>query len=227
MRSVRSGWIALAAGLAALVAAAARADGPKLDEILARIEERGREIMDFRARFRQEKTIYVLEKPLVSQGTVLFRRPGALRWETDAPEPSTLVIDETGMKVYLPRLKQLEVYDLPGKEALGALMPLFGQSAADLGRMYEVSLGSGAKDEVILELVPRSERVRRVVARIEVALAAGTLLPRRLATLDANGDAATTTFESVEPNVGLTQADMTLVVPPGTTVKKPLGGLPF
>ena len=36
-----------------------------------------------------------------------------------------------------------------------------------------------------------------------------------------------TTFEAVEPNVGLSDADMTLVVPAGTVVKKPLGGLAF
>lgn len=228
MRSEVFSAAAVLLALAPLAATPAAADGPTLEQVLARIEARGREIVDFRARFRQEKTIYVLDKPLVSTGRVLFQRAGRLRWETESPEPSSLVIDEKGMKVYLPKLGQLEVYDLPGKDALGAIMPLFGQSAADLGRMYQAELRApGAASEIVLALTPNNERVRRAVARIEVALDEKTLLPRRLAYFDPNGDEARTTFEAVEPNVGLGDGDMTIAVPAGTVVKKPLGGLPF
>ena len=217
----------IAFAVLALAAVAAAADPTPLDQALARIEARGAEIRDFRARFRQEKSVYLLDRPLVSSGKVLFRRPGSLRWETEAPEPSILVIDEKGMQVYLPRLKQVEVYDLPGKDALGAILPLFGQSTADLRRMYEVELKPGAADEIVLALVPKSDRVRRAVARIEVALDKEKLLPRRLVYADPNGDEARTTFTDVEPNVGLGEADTRLDVPAGTEVKKPLGGLPF
>lgn len=218
--------LALLLGLSA--ALALRAEESALATVLARIEARSAEIHDFRARFRQEKSIYLLDRPIVSSGTVRFRRPGALRWETDAPERSVLVIDEKGMKVWLPGRKELEVYDLPGKDALGAILPLFGQSARDLARMYEVALGQGGTGEVVLVLVPRSERVRRAVARIEVALDAETLLPRRLVYADPNGDEARTTFEDVEINVGLGDADLALPpMPAGTETKKPLGGFPF
>lgn len=213
--------------LAALAALARAGEGPTLDQVLARIEARAAEVRDFRARFRQEKSVYLLDKPIVSSGRVLYLRPGRLRWETDAPERSVLAIDEGEMRVYYPKLGQVEVYALPGKEAMGAILPLFGQAAADLRRMYEVSLGRATDEEIALALFPRSERVKRVVSRIEVVLDAKTLLPRRLTYADPNGDEAVTTFEAVEPNVGLAEKDMALEIPPGTAVKKPLGGLPF
>jgi outer membrane lipoprotein-sorting protein len=197
-----------------------------LEDALARIAEKGKSVQNFRALFRQTKSVYLLDEPLRSEGRILYR-PGRLRWETTAPEASVLVIDEAGMKVYLPKLRQLEVYDFPGREALGAILPLFGQSVEDLRRSYEVSLKTGDPALFVLDLVPKSERMRRAVARLEVAIDRASLLPNRLVTEDPSGDKSETTFEHVEPNVDISESDFELKVPPGTAVKKPLGGLPF
>jgi outer membrane lipoprotein carrier protein len=219
-------WLALA--LAAGAAAQTRtADPSPLDDVLARLEAKGKSVTDFRARFTQEKKVYLLDEPLRSEGRILYKQPGLLRWETMSPEPSTLVIDEEGMKIWEPALDQVEVYEFSGKDALGAILPLFGQSSAELRRGYDVALGPPEAGLVTLALVPKPERMRRVIARIDVSLDAETLLPRRLVTHDPNGDTSTTAFASVEPNVGLDAADLKLEIPAGAQVKKPLGGLPF
>jgi outer membrane lipoprotein-sorting protein len=203
-----------------------------VETVLREIEERGRTVADFRARFRQEKQVYILDAPIRSSGRILYR-PGRLRWETETPAPSTLVIDDAGMRVHLPSLSQVEVYEFSGKDALGAILPLFGQSADDLRRAYDAALLSGAEagpdaaEVHALRLVPRSDRVRRVIARIDVVIDRATLLPRRLVYLDPTGDAATTTFETFETGVGLTERDFEIALPPGTRTKRPLGGLPF
>lgn len=220
---------ALVCVIAALtVASGVSADGPSLDDVLAKLEAKGKTVKDFRARFRQEKTVYVLDEPLRSEGTLAYLAPGRLRWETTKPEASTLVIDDAGMKVYMPKLKQLEVYDFSGKDALGAILPLFGQSVADLRRGYEVSLAPDAPaGAYALLLAPKNERVRRAIAKLRVEVDRETLLPRKLSYEDPNGDTSTTWFEDVRPNVGLKEADFVLNVPEGTKVKRPLGGLPF
>ncbi len=220
---------ALAAALAlclAVAAAAARAGDP-LDDVLARIEAKAKTVRDFRARFTQEKTVYILDAPLRSEGTIAYKAPGKLRFETTRPAPSTLVIDESGLKLHIPKLNQLEVFDFPAKDALGVILPLFGQSTADLRRGYEVTLATATADVHALDLVPRSERVRRAISRIRVEIDRATLLPRRLATEDPNGDTTSTTFTEVNPNVNVEDAEFVLKTPPGTAVKKPLGGLPF
>jgi outer membrane lipoprotein-sorting protein len=201
---------------------------PALDDVLRDIEAKGRDVADFRARFRQEKSVYLLDEPLRSEGTILYKRePALLRWETTSPERSTLVIDGSGMKVHMPGVKQLEVYEFSGKDAFGAILPLFGQGTEDLRRSYEVTLATGTADVHTLELVPRAERLRRVISKLEVSIDKKTLLPRRLAYHDPNGDVSTTVFESVEPNVGLSEKDFKLDVPEGTKTVKPLRGLPF
>jgi outer membrane lipoprotein carrier protein len=225
--AVRRLGAVLALLLAVFAAASRAADETALAALLARLETKGKSVEDFRARFKQEKTVYVLDEPIRSEGRILYKRPLRLRWETTKPEPSTLTIDEAGMRVYEPGLKQVEVYEFPGKQALGAILPLFGQSTEDLKRAYDVSLAPEEAGFVKLALVPKNERMKRMVARIEVGLDPETLLPKRLVTQDPNGDASTTTFEDVQPNVGLKDADFELALPAGTQTKKPLGGLPF
>ena len=214
--------------LAILAVAAIALAGDPLEDALRAIEEKGKTVRSFRARFKQEKTVYLLDEPLRSEGRILYARPGRLRWDTERPRPSTLLIDEKGMRIYLPELRQLEVYEFPGKEALGAILPLFGQSVEELRRLYDVSLKAGGDPALhTLVLVPRAERMRRAVARIEVGIEKETLLPRSLRVDDPAGDHSLTVFEKVEPDVEIPESELRLDVPEGTVVKKPLGGLPF
>ena len=60
---------------------------PALDDVLREVEAKGRTVADFQATFKQEKSVYLLDEPLRSEGTILYKRePALLRWETTSPE---------------------------------------------------------------------------------------------------------------------------------------------
>src|SRR5687768_16875595 len=51
---------------------------PALDDVLREIDTKGRTVGDFQATFKQEKSVYLLDEPLRSEGTVLYKREPAL-----------------------------------------------------------------------------------------------------------------------------------------------------
>ena len=141
-----------------------------------------------RATFREEKRIAALTAPLVSTGTLLYRRPGRLEKLTNWPEREALVVD--GARVTLtagndaPRVLPLSAD--PGLRALvdAFRAPLAGDLAA-LSRSFRVQ-GDGTPAAWQLDLTPASPAVARFLRGVRVAGAGDEL--RAITVLQATGD---------------------------------------
>ena len=141
-----------------------------------------------RARFTEERRFAVLETPLHSHGSLLWRRPDLLEKRTEAPELEVLRI--TGSRVEVIAAGRTPVaIDLASQPQLRILAealraPLAGDLAA-LESLFEVTL-SGGPASWRLRLVPRSRRSREAVALLDIE---GVLAePRRVFVLLPNGD---------------------------------------
>lgn len=167
-----------------LIPAAARGqmlDVPALMAQLAAVPER-------RASFHEEKRIGALTTPLLSSGTLMYRRPGHLEKLTEAPERESLVID--GDRIVLtigndaPRVVPLNV-DAGLQASIDAFRaPLAGDLAA-LSRSFAVQ-GSGTMAAWRLDLVPTGPAVARLLRAVTVA-GAGAMV-REVVVTQANGD---------------------------------------
>ena len=183
----------LQASLLALLPAGSKAraplDVPALMASLAAVPER-------RATFREEKRIAALTEPLLSTGTLLYRRPGRLEKLTTWPDQESLVVD--GDRVVLttgndpPR-----VLPLSADAGLRALVdafraPLAGDLAA-LTRSFHVQ-GDGSPTAWQLDLTPISPAVARFLRGVRVAGGGAEL--HAIVVTQANGDEQTLTIEA-------------------------------
>ncbi len=140
------------------------------------------------AAFREEKRIAALTAPLLSTGTLLYRRPGHLEKLTGWPEREALVVD--GDQVVLtagndpPRVVPLTAD--PGLRALvdAFRAPLAGDLPA-LARSFRVQ-GSGTLAAWQLDLTPTNPAVARFLRSVRVAGSGEEL--RTIATVQSNGD---------------------------------------
>ena len=64
-----------------------------------------------------------MKKPLVSMGTVLAKG-AAMRWDTKAPEPTIMRVDEKDVTLYYPNQKTVEEYPMRGQLGMMASSPL-------------------------------------------------------------------------------------------------------
>jgi outer membrane lipoprotein carrier protein len=82
---------------------------------------------DFSADFRQDYFYKISKRTQTSTGTVLFRKPGLMRWDYVKPSSKTFVL--AGVKVYMhdPEAKLLTVASIGTSKLSASVTFLFGQ----------------------------------------------------------------------------------------------------
>jgi len=155
----------LAALLVAVAAPVAAAEGAGAGSdcaarVAGAVQARYAEVEDLRARFRQETRSVALGGTgggaSASRGTVVFAKPGRMRWSYEAPEESLVVSDGEVLWLWDPKLG--EAQRLPVGEAyLSAAAIQFLLGEGDLRQQFRVRALECGEEEATLELVPRED----------------------------------------------------------------------
>jgi outer membrane lipoprotein-sorting protein len=92
--------------------AAAAAPAPsEVDALLDRWQKEVSALKSFTCKFRQEKKVSFMRRPLVSTGSLKFRERKIL-WVTDTPAASFLSFDGKEARIYHPEFNTLEIYSM-------------------------------------------------------------------------------------------------------------------
>ena len=142
-------------------------------------------------KFVQERHLSLFTEPLRSEGFLCFQKPGRIRWETTAPYKSILVSDGAGVAQFEwsdEKWKKLEL-------GLGAALQnvvsqiagiMEGRFASDPRNYTATATNCG--DALIITLIPKNEAMRKMMAAIEVHLAADLKATRRVILRENGGD---------------------------------------
>ena len=196
---------------------------PKLWARMVEINERGAKIEHLTADFQQEKFTPLLNRPLVSKGTITVSGPRML-WNTSAPEPTVMLIGEREVELYYPKQKVVEIY--PMDERLGSL------AASPLPRLdvlkrfftFQEIPAESTADKLALKLTPSDPSLATHLEHVQVLLdvQAGYIL--RAEMLDADGDRTVIAFSNIE--TGKQPAgELKIDRPADVKVTRPLDGL--
>jgi outer membrane lipoprotein-sorting protein len=208
---------------------------PQTDEPSRTLEKRLEEIdkaigaiTDLRAEFEQRRHTPLLKVPMMSSGRVVLRAE-RVRWDTVRPRPSVMTIDRHEVRIYDPEAEVLEVYELGGSlaEFSGSPLPRLETLRRNfsLAPMAPRDLGAPAGDDryVGIELTPATEDLREHVSRVRVVLDTSVPCVNVIEIVDADGERTEIRFTEVRINTGVKESELTLEVPAGTRVSRPLG----
>jgi outer membrane lipoprotein-sorting protein len=168
-------FAALLALLACLSSAPAHAQNdPNLQKIVNRMDAAAAEFRSAQANFEWEQYFKVVNDKDTQKGTVYYRRSGKeIQMMADIADPPKNVLFSGGkVQVYEPKLKRVTSYEAgKNREAVESFLVLgFGGSGRDMLKSFDVKyVGAetvGGVNAAKLELVPKSERVRNVFAKI-------------------------------------------------------------
>jgi hypothetical protein len=148
--------------------------------------------------FVQERHLSLFNEPLRSEGYLCFEQPGRIRWEVTQPYKSILVSDGSGVA-------QFEWLDDKWKKLdlglAGAMQQVVSQIAGVMkgqysreGREYTVSLANPDTGPVVT-LVPRNEKMRKMMQAIEVHLAPDLKATRQIVLREKDGDFTSIRFD--------------------------------
>jgi outer membrane lipoprotein carrier protein len=181
------------------------------------IQKRYEAIDDLRANFEQTTRSVALGAagPLAtSRGSVVFAKPGKMRWSYSEPEESLVVSDGHWLWIYDPLNREAQKLPVGDGYLSGAAIQ-FLLGKGEILRDFRVTAESCDERQARLVLIPRRpssyERLR-----IRADLASGDVVETEI--VDLLGNVTRVTFEDIETNVNPAPELFRFVAPAGVTV---------
>ncbi len=193
-----------------------------LKSLLARIREKRASAPQVHAEFQEEKTIRMMNKPVVSSGKVWFQAPAKFRREVKGNSPSVTVSDGSQLWIYYPKFQSAEHYSLGKHSPLDAGIAAITASLNLEGveETYHIT-GTREGNDWTLQLLPRAPSMKKLLQRFTLHLN-GELQVDRTEMLQPNSDRIVTSYTN-ESRAPIDPATFQFNPPTGTNITTPLG----
>jgi len=209
----------IAAGVGLAGEPAAGADGACAEALADRVQHRYEAVKDLAAAFDQTTRVASLGsgpagETTSSTGTVVFAKPGRMRWAYAAPEESLVVSDGETLWIYDPAAKEVQRLSAAGGFLSGvAVQFLVGEG--DLKRDFRVSARDCDAADATLLLVPKQDATYE---KIELVAARQSGEVRETRIFDLVGNVTTIRFRDLRTNLGPPPSTFAFEPPPGVEV---------
>jgi chaperone LolA len=223
----RSGLRLLMAVLLALLGFAQRSVSAEMNAadtaaLIARMKEHRMKFPSLTAEFTEEKSTRLLQKPLVTSGTIAFTAPNLFRREIKGANPSTTVCDGKQLWIYYPNFKEAEHYTLGQRsffdDSLAALTA--GLNFTNIEAFYRFEASREDKGYRFV-LHPKTAGLKKLVQELSVWVTDDFLIARTEAVLP-KGDRVTTNYRAQRAQA-IPESTFEFQPPADTKVSTPLG----
>jgi outer membrane lipoprotein-sorting protein len=195
---------------------------PAVKELLARIREKRAAAPHVEADFQEEKTIHLMNKPIVSAGKAWFEAPSKFRREVKGNSPSITVSNGSQLWIYYPNFKSAERYSLGKRSPLDAGIAAL-TAALNLENVegnYRITATKTDKGYE-MELLPRHPSMKRLFQKFNLRLN-DDLQVEHTEMLQPNGDRIVTVYSN-QKRAPIPSSTFEFTPPAGTDVTAPLG----
>ena len=194
----------------------------ELKDLLTKIHQHRAAAPHVQADFREEKTIRLMNKPIVSSGKLWFEAPNKFRREVKGNAPSLTVSNGRDLWIYYPNFKSAERYALGKRSPVDAAIAAINTAlnVENIESTFNVT-GSKIENGYELELLPRSLGMKRTFQKFILRLN-NDLLADRTEILQPNGDRVVTTYTN-QTRSPIPASTFDFKPPPGTDITSPLG----
>ena len=193
-----------------------------LKALLGRIREKRAAAPQVQADFQEEKSVHLLNKPIISTGKMWFQAPNKFRREAKGSSPSISVSDGQQLWIYYPKFKSAEHYSLGKRSPLDAGIAALTASLnlENVEGTYHIA-GTKEADGYQLQLTPRNPSMKRFLQTFSIRMN-DDLQVVRTDMQQPNGDRFVTTYSN-ESRAAIPPSTFEFTPPPGTDVSTPLG----
>jgi len=199
-----------------------------LDYVLTMMDRSAEDFRSLTAALDHVKYTAVVKDTSMESGEIYVRKDSKLRIDFVAPDPRTIIRNGDNLYIYTPKINRVEAYNI-GKNRVLADQYLalgFGTRVESLKKSYDVSL-SGEEEldghkMALVELVPRSDEVRKQIAKIVMWVDEASWLPVQQKFMEAgSGDYFLSRYKNVMKNLKIGDGKFKADWPKGTKIEKP------
>jgi outer membrane lipoprotein-sorting protein len=201
-----------------------------LDNILKQMDVQAAGFQSLTADLERTKVTVVVNDKSTESGQIIVRRDDKMRIEVTQPDARTILRDGDNFYIYNPKIHRVEEYNLGKKKSVvdQFLLLGFGTSGSSLKESYTVTLqGEDTLDNrkvLLLELLPKTEEVRKQLSKIQLWLDESTWLPVQQKFFETgSGDYFIIRYRNINRNVRIPDNEFKPHWPHGTTRVQPQG----
>jgi len=153
------------------------------DNILELMDHAAQSFHSLSAKIEHLKFTAVVNDTSKEVGNLYVRKDDKMRIDFTAPDQRTILRTGDSLFIYTPKINRVEEYNLGKNRSLVDQYVLlgFGTRSAQVRKSYEVTFTGedelDGKKVVILELTPKSEDVRKQIAKIQMWVDEASWLP--------------------------------------------------
>lgn len=165
---------------------------------LEKLAARLRDVKTLKARFVQERKTALTPEPLVSTGTLHYRRePARLVLRMGEPRKAEIHMDGSTYQVYRPAEQRLERIDFAGEAPSRRLLMIFNPRPEEIRKLFAIRDSAAGPGEIGIRLEPLDAKLKRSLAEVTLGVTAGESGLRRFSWKDAEGDTVEFRLEEV------------------------------
>ena len=204
-----------------------------LDGVTRELDEAAKKFHNLTADVERTTVTVAVDDHSTESGKIFLRSDGKMRIELTKPDQRTILRNGDHVWHYVPKAKRVEEYDL-GKHAglADSLLSLgLGSSGSSLKKQYLMTvLGDETVENhktVVLELVPKDEKFRNQIARIQLWVDTSNWLSIQQKLFETgSGDYITIIYRNIVTTAKLPENDFKPHWSKDVTVVKPQGAPP-
>jgi len=199
-----------------------------LDNVLKQMDTQAASFHSLTADLERTKVTVVVNDKSVESGQILVRSDDKMRIDVTQPDARTILRDGDNFYIYNPKIHRVEEYNLGKKKSIvdQFLLLGFGTSGTSLKESYTVTLkGEDTLDNhkvLLLELLPKTDEVRKQLSKIQLWLDESTWLPVQQQFFETgSGDYFIIRYRNINRNVRIPDSEFKPKWPHGTTKIQP------
>ena len=213
--TARSWLAALGVTLSAVALLAGTGAGPRkgkmppdLTEILSRMNDSAKNLKTISANLEYTKVTALVNDKSTESGRLFFRKSKnpEILIDIQKPERKTILFKKNRAEIFLPKINQVQEYNLEGKSGLVEQFFLlgFGTETGELRKTYDVKyLNEEELDgdtTALLELTPLSESAQAQLIKVQLWVSEESWLPVQQKFFQPGGDYFLARYTAVKVN---------------------------
>ncbi len=182
---------------------------PDLTVILSRMNDAAKRLKTFTANLTYTNVTVLVNDKSTEEGRLFFRKGKTpeIRIEMQQPESKVILFKKNKAEYYLPKINQLQEFNLEQKSGLVEEFFLlgFGAETEELNKSYKLKY---MKEEdldgdttAVLELTPRKESIASQVTKIEMWVSEESWLPTQQQFFKPGGDYMIARYNAIKVNL--------------------------
>lgn len=193
-----------------------------IKNLLGRIREHRASAPDVHASFQEQKTIHLLNKPIVSTGKIWFHAPNKFRREVTGNSPSVTVSNGRDLWIYYPNFKSAEHYALGKRSPVDAVIAAINTALnlENVENTFQIS-ASKAGNGYELRLLPRTPSTQRMFQRFDLWLNSDFAV-EKTDMVQGGGDQIVTVYSN-QTHAVIPESTFEFKPPAGVETTNPLG----